>query len=372
MSKQDYLHVVAFNVPYPPNYGGIIDIYFKLKALHDKGIKIILHAFLYGRSEHEALESITEKVFYYRRNKSPLYFFSKYPFIVISRKSEQLEKNLLTDPYPVLFEGLHSSFHMPACQAAGKQVFIRTHNIEHRYYRMLASSDRNIFRKLYLRLEAMKLSKYEEILGHASQILAISQTDYSYFWEKYGNALHVSAFHHHDEISCSAGTGKYILMHGNLSVPENENAVRFLIKKVLAIIDHRVIIAGKDPNRYLEKLCKKHKNLELVSNPTDEVMNKLVAEAHINLLYTFQPTGLKLKLLHSLYSGRFCMANPLMLSGSGLQDLCVVYRSPAEAIASIEELMARKFDEEEIAKRKKALKAFDNAYNADKIIQMLR
>ena len=40
------LHIVAFDIPYPPNYGGVIDVWYKLKALHAKGIKIILHCFL--------------------------------------------------------------------------------------------------------------------------------------------------------------------------------------------------------------------------------------------------------------------------------------------------------------------------------------
>jgi hypothetical protein len=45
MDPQNFLHVVAFNVPYPPDYGGIIDIYYKLKALSADGTRIILHAF---------------------------------------------------------------------------------------------------------------------------------------------------------------------------------------------------------------------------------------------------------------------------------------------------------------------------------------
>ena len=39
------LHVVALNIPWPANYGGVIDIYYKVKALHECGVKIILHCF---------------------------------------------------------------------------------------------------------------------------------------------------------------------------------------------------------------------------------------------------------------------------------------------------------------------------------------
>ncbi len=28
-----YLHIISFDIPYPPNYGGVIDVFYKLKAL---------------------------------------------------------------------------------------------------------------------------------------------------------------------------------------------------------------------------------------------------------------------------------------------------------------------------------------------------
>ena len=49
-----HLHIVSFDVPYPPDYGGAIDVYYKLKALHEEGIKIYLHCFEYGRGESAA------------------------------------------------------------------------------------------------------------------------------------------------------------------------------------------------------------------------------------------------------------------------------------------------------------------------------
>ena len=37
-------------MPYPPNYGGVIDVFYKIKSLHAIGIKIILHCFKYGKN----------------------------------------------------------------------------------------------------------------------------------------------------------------------------------------------------------------------------------------------------------------------------------------------------------------------------------
>ena len=48
-----HLHIIALNIPFPPNYGGVIDIYYKIKALHQLGVKIILHCFAYERPQAE-------------------------------------------------------------------------------------------------------------------------------------------------------------------------------------------------------------------------------------------------------------------------------------------------------------------------------
>jgi hypothetical protein len=366
-----YLHVVAFNVPYPPDYGGIIDIYYKLKAISKEGVRIILHAFLYEREPATELEETCYQVHYYKRKSGISYFFNKLPYIVITRQSDELEQNLLNDPHPVLFEGLHTTLLLNKCVAAGKKVLVRTHNIEHKYYRMLAGSERKLFKKLFLASESRKLARYEQVLQKAGKLLSISTTDTAYFNDKYRNSIHVSAFQMHEHVTAAPGRGEYILFHGNLSVPENERALHYLVRHVLSRVTFHVVIAGKNPAGYVRRLCNKYPHIELIANPEGAEMDRLVAEAHINLLYTYQPTGLKLKLLHSLYGGKHCMANPLMLSGSGLESLCNIYRTPGEAVEMIEQLMKTAFEKKEILKRKEILREYNNAYNAGKIISLL-
>ena len=95
MSTADHhIHVVSFDVPYPPTYGGVIDVYYKLKALHAKGVKVHLHCFQYGREESSHLESLCEEVKYYPRNVSRAQLFTRLPYIVISRNSEKLIQEL--------------------------------------------------------------------------------------------------------------------------------------------------------------------------------------------------------------------------------------------------------------------------------------
>ena len=71
-----HLHIISFDVPYPTNYGGVIDVYYKMKALHQQGIKIHLHCFEYGRAEAKILEDICEKVYYYKRKMNKTLLFN--------------------------------------------------------------------------------------------------------------------------------------------------------------------------------------------------------------------------------------------------------------------------------------------------------
>ena len=58
------LHIISLDVPFPVDYGGAIDIYYRVKALLELGVKVYLHCYEYGRGEAKELEEIAEKVFY--------------------------------------------------------------------------------------------------------------------------------------------------------------------------------------------------------------------------------------------------------------------------------------------------------------------
>jgi hypothetical protein len=57
-------------VPWPVNFGGVVDLFYKIKTLHDLGISIHLHCFTKNRNEQNILERYCETVNYYpRKNK---------------------------------------------------------------------------------------------------------------------------------------------------------------------------------------------------------------------------------------------------------------------------------------------------------------
>jgi len=129
--EKKYLHVISFDIPYPPNYGGVIDVYYKLKALKEAGIKIHLHCFEYSRNKSAKLNDYCESVTYYKRNIYKTNLFGKTPYIVASRSTEDLINNLLKDDFPILFEGLHSCYFLSDKRLKKRKKIVRMHNIEH-------------------------------------------------------------------------------------------------------------------------------------------------------------------------------------------------------------------------------------------------
>ena len=90
-SPDRHINIISFDVPYPPNYGGVIDVYYKIKALYNAGIKVHLHCFEYGRGSAMELNTICEEVFYYKREKMWKGFLSDKPFIVQTRNNKLLK-----------------------------------------------------------------------------------------------------------------------------------------------------------------------------------------------------------------------------------------------------------------------------------------
>ena len=366
------IQLVAFNIPYPPDYGGIIDIFYKVKALSECGITVYLHCFEYNRPQAIELEKYCTKIFYYQRKNGLRWQFATKPYIAVTRTNDQLLRNLSENNAPILFEGLHTCFYLDHSLLSTHLRLVRTHNIEHEYYLNLYQSERNIFKKLFFRMEACKLKSYEKILKNASHLLCISPNDNYYFDHKYGHSHFVPAFHPFNEIKSKLGRGKYILFHGNLSVHENYQAAEFLIKNVFGKISQPVIIAGKNPGERLIQQISQLPNIQLISNPEIEQMEMLIQDSHICLIPTFQDTGLKLKLLASLFSGRFCIANTPMIHKTGLEHLCQLADSPKEMIRLIHELFDQDFTSGEIEKRRIILEdAFSNRHNALKVIRLI-
>jgi hypothetical protein len=365
------LNIVSFDVPFPPNYGGVIDVFHKIRTFHRLGVKIHLHCFEYGRGIQPELEKYCESVTYYKRKTAWYLVLSRVPYIILTRKSKELKKSLLSNNFPILMEGLHTCYLLKNNSLKNRTTIYRESNIEHRYYLHLASSERNLFKKLYLYLESRKLKRFEKEISNATLSCIVSQTDFHYLEMKYPNNQNyfIPSFHQNEQVTIPEGKGKFVLYHGNLSVSENYEAAIHLIRKVFATIRVPFIIAGLNPPDFLISEVEKHDHITLFPNASKEKMTELMENAHIHLLYTNQATGLKLKLLNVLYHGRHCMVNSKMVEGTSLGEVCEVVNSPDQQMIRIKQLMEVAVERIEVEKRRKVLEEnYSNQVNAERML----
>ena len=363
------LHIICLDVPFPPDYGGAIDMFYRIKALKELGFKLNLHIFEYGRGKHKELEAFG-KVNYYKRKRSMWHLFSKRPFIVQSRKNYYLLENLLQDNAPILFEGIHTTWYLEHPEIQKRTTLVRMHNVEHEYYRGLAYQS-SFLKKLFFQLEAYKLKNYQAILSQPSAILAIKEEEADRLRHLNSKVLVLPA-----SLPLIEGkymhTKRYALFHGNLSVQENLNAAFYIIRTLSGVINKEfsLIIAGKNPPNKLVNFCRKH-NISLIANPSEKQMNKLVQEAHIHVLHTDNISGIKLKLLSCLYSSGHLLVNPKMVEGTPLTKFCVVAEDAKELKMHFLGLRNSAPSEEEFDDRKKFIETYFNNNLNCSIIQKI-
>lgn len=366
------INIIAFDVPFPADYGGVIDIFYKIKELKKQGYKIVLHCFQYGREKSPILAQYCKEIYYYPRKTYKNLLFGDIPYIVASRQSDDLLQNLNKNNFPILFEGLHTTFLLKHPILKSRLKIVRTHNVEHDYYKHLEIAEKNFFKKYFFRTEAERLKKYQNVLKFADLICAISPADEQYFRKKFGKTMYLPAFHSNDEINIKKGLGKYALYHGNLAVAENHLAAMFLTNEVFSKLKTPFIIAGSNPQKELKQAVSKFKNIQLKANENTENIHNLIADAQINILYTRQNTGIKLKLLNSLYIGRHCIANTTMTENTGLTNLCNIADTPEKIAELIIKLMKIEFNVEEITKRKIFFNEnFNNTNSAQKLAEII-
>lgn len=355
------LNIIAFNVPYPADYGGVIDVFYRIKALNEAGVKIHLHCFQYGREQPEILEELCEEVTYYPRSRSFIHQLSAKPFIVKTRSNKELLINLEKNNWPILFEGLHSCYYLDHPKLKDRLKIVRSHNIEDHYYTGLADKANSVKDRIYFRMEALKLKRFEKVFQHANYIAAISEADLNYLKQKFANVFLMRPSHPSKEVKIVSGKGDFVLYHGDLSTRENSDAALFIIKEIAPKLNVKFIMAGKNPSNILLQVATNCSNVEIKSNPAHEEMQELISNAHINFLPTFQATGFKLKLLNALFNGRFCVGTPQLVEGTGLENACVIVEENKAFVGEIEKILKTDFTSELIEKRKALMKSYSNS-----------
>lgn len=327
-------HVVSFDRPWPPTYGGIVDVFWKLDSLEKLGVQLQLHYFDYGKQPSAAFPWNTVKEKGLERQMGWKSQLSIKPYIVYSRKTEELWKALNKDNAPILFEGQHCTGWLTELRRnwPNRALFVRCHNIEWVYYSKLAKASSG-WKAMYFQLEATRLKLQEKDLSHATALFPISKNEVDWFKQYSENVDWIPPFFR-DKEQLESGKlpndvdSHFYLMQGNFNQVNQQNRINnFLLE--FSDFEGILVVAGQG----VEHLkIPERKNIKLISNPNEEVLTGLnkMAEAHI--LCGEHMGGVPLRLLHALVSGKPVWSNAELANGSGLESWTRIYSKASDIL----------------------------------------
>lgn len=362
------IQIVSFNNPYPPDFGGAIDLFYKIEALSELGVKIYLHIYYDLRNDISGLMPLCETINLYKRNKSFVKLLSLLPYCVNTRFSAELIDNLNKREAPILFESIRTTGILR--KHVFKQIIaVRCHNIEHDYSWGLFKSERNWLKKIAFFLEGYKLKYYESVLNKADVLFALSYYEHSYYNKHFkSDSYYLPVFHGNKELEVENGFGEYALYHGDLSISDNIRSVFFIIN-VFKDLKKPLIIAS---SKYITKLIdevNKYENISFQLISCENHLDSLIKKAHINTLYSFQRSGTKLKVFNALYKGKHCIVNTNIIDDPDVLLACEVAENKMEYQNKVKNLFEKDFVVTQ--ERYYALKKYDLKLNAEKLIKLM-
>lgn len=369
------LHIVSFDNPYPPVYGGVIDVFYKLKALHGLGFEIYLHCFVdQDQPPHPELLRYAKEVHFYRRKKkqSSYKWFSIFPFAVYSRYKKELYVNLKKVNAPILFEGQQSSYVARKHDFGDRKMLIRLHNLEANYFLGQARSATNWFKKAAYFSEYVKYSWFQRDLKKFDAVLALSRFEQHAARQYSDNVFYVPVFHGNEAVAELSGFGKYAIYHGDLRLADNRRAAKFLIEVFHQIPDYPLVIASSGHGDFIKPLITGTRNISYtdIDNDNPAHLTQLLADAHINVMLSFQESGTKLKAVYALFRSRYCIINKNMLDDENLRGLCTMAETQQDFVDAVNLLKTQPFDQ--TFRRKEVLaEILDDRKNATEILNII-
>lgn len=370
--QEKVLQIVSFDLPFPPKYGGAIDVFYKIKALNEIGYSIVLHCFV--KENHtvpKELAVLVQKCYLYDLNQAVFSFFSSFPISVKSRNSKELLLNLKKTDGPILFEsakvtGLLEKHSFP-------EMFLRLHNVESAYFMGLAKSETNYFMKIIYFLEGLKFKHFERKMNYYEAVFTLSKNEQIWSEKRNKNARYIPLFHGNTTLKEVTPFGKYAVYSGDMRTADNKKAVAFLISVFNKVQDYDLIIAVSEGIDFVQNKIGKAKNITAVQLENYAHLQTLLAEAHINVMVSFQASGTKLKLVNALFNSRHCLINENMVDDDSILSLCKIASNESEFIQQIGKLKIQPYTD--FDRRKQLLSEvyddFTNAKEMDKILRKL-
>lgn len=341
-----HLHIVCADPPWPPDCSLSKDIFYTIESLYKIGKKIHLHYSCgYNQDHPNELNRFCESISRYRSNPN----------------SDVFQK----DNFPILMEGLRSLENILPVSQNERNVVVRIHDCNY-----APPQNSNLLRHFFGKRRLVSQNQFPNSYTY----VCMNIHDVDVFKKKFQleKVEYVPAFISQKNICCCEGTGGYCLYHADLSLPENEKAVIWLLNKVFNDIEIPFIIAGKNPSERLNKMAHFYQHICLVKNPSTQELNDLVRKAQLIIIPSFDQTGPPSNLVESLFAGRHCITNESAVAHTMIEDLCHTANTSFQFKTLIKQLYTQPLGKNEINKRNVILSSnFNNERSAKQLSEYL-
>lgn len=337
MHKKMRIAVVSGFIPYPPVFGGAIDIWERIKGLHALGHTVDLIVTDKNNPTQAQLTEMalyTNCFFYARRQNKWQQLFFKLPLQMLSRKS--LSSIQINKTYDLVI--LESEFCWPITLNKTinyKKCVVRVHNIEHHYFKSLGKSARTLKEKIYYKIEALKIKQFSTLIfNKVNKLWFISKDDL-----KRVNLPNKSVFIpfpiNDAFISPEVKPEENVVFMGSLFMQNNifgldwylQNVHPLLIKQLPKY--HFYIIGSlKEDNPEIQK---KYNNIPKVTFVVNTpCLKAFYQKASVFINPMFHGSGVKVKSVNALVNGLPLVSTAVGAEGIGLTNDMFFYAETTE------------------------------------------
>lgn len=325
--------IVAPSFPYPPDYGGAVDIWKRVISLVRMGYKVDLVATVKrspGKSDINYVKKFVNKIHLVNRENKIIDLISPFPLQVNSRK--KLKAVILDEQYDVtILEGDYVGLILKNETLKTKHYVLRSHNDEKKYFKKLAYSSKLKINSLYYFSEFIKFHFYINrfLLKHVKNILFISDAEFSSFIQiRRPNEYHTMFLPtpiNKWEFKKRELQSKTVVFIGSLFMPNNQEAILWYLKNVhkslTCVPEYRFLIAGSTKGYDLTSFIKKLDDFSAVEYQLDvpdlEVIYK---SASIFVNPMINGAGVKIKSINAIIEGIPLVSTKIGVEGTGLTN----------------------------------------------------
>jgi glycosyltransferase involved in cell wall biosynthesis len=199
------------------------------------------------------------------------------------------------------------------------KVILRAHNIEHLIWKRVASEERNVVKKLYLKHLAKTLENYEKsVLNKFDGIVPITNKDAEFFKEFSGKPVNAVSFGLNIEsIPQISEEAEHALFHiGAMNWIPNQEGVKWFIDKVWPEISSRLprlklYLAGREMPKWLMEL--NVKNIVVLGEVPDAY--EFIASKTMLIAPLFSGSGIRIKIIESMAMGKAVISTAIGAEG---------------------------------------------------------